>query len=383
MPNLRIKNKGLKEGWSKAEREKANGKTRIALWKILGEQEIHPWKIIDTKEGYIIVIKEEYMEKALKMETKEELEKLELEISAPPEYKANRTLIVKRVDNHIDEYSIDELKGNIAENNRWMSIEELYKFKNGNFRTVKIVLENMQQIQKAMTEGVLIGNQLISPQSIEREIYVKIQQCNNCYSHDHKTDECKEEKIARCIKCGADGHTSAECTAKKLKCRNCHQEHNVFAAKCPIRKEIVKEKVKQLREKQKKVINTYAGAAKPIQTPVINQQNQTVNISNIIKIPENAITTILTSIVVGNLEEAAKPGSFQNIMDDMFNLNGLHKVKFPQKMNHKGILNLMGIAAGNATEEEKEISHKEKENIEERQTEDDEEKEKSRRKRRG
>ena len=93
---------------------------------------------------------------------------------------------------------------------------------------------------KADKEGMIILFQRIPPKRIEKEIFVKLLPCNNCFRYDHGRKDCKEEKKTLCAYCGSDGHKQSSCVNPEPKCLNCGEAHRTLAAQCKIKKELIK-----------------------------------------------------------------------------------------------------------------------------------------------
>ena len=204
MPSIKIKNNNI-------ETEESLTQTRIKLWTVLGALKINPWKINNGKDSFYAVMNEENWEKMMKKEVKEELNKINLEIITPPEFRSSRTILARNVDSQIDVYSIEEIKESLKKENPWMTVESINVFRTGPMRCIKIVMENNQQVQKALTNGILIKSQSIPNNSIEKEIYCNIETCYNCYSYEHKTKNCDKEKIIIYTNCSQEGHKYNNC----------------------------------------------------------------------------------------------------------------------------------------------------------------------------
>ena len=128
-----------------------------------------------------------------------------------------------------------------------------------------------------------------------------------------------------------------ECTATEPKCINCGGQHRTLAAACRIRKEIIKNKSKEYRERsksRKRQQESYATAVRtgatyatssatsaatqnPDITPLTAEETKLI------------ITTIMSAVVYAQYMEALEPGSYQKNIDEMYKLNGLPPVRFP------------------------------------------------------
>ena len=123
------------------------------------------------------------------------------------------------------------------------------------------------------------------------------------------------ESYAICSECGRTGHRFHQCNSQHKKCINCGQNHRTLAYKCPKRKEVIKQKVKEKKEKVQKIPEG------DIQRAVERQIRE--------DLPENYLITVASAIALAEIREKECPGTYQYIMDEMFRANGLSTVKFP------------------------------------------------------
>ena len=54
-----------------------------------------------------------------------------------------------------------------------------------------------------------------------------------------------------CAFCGEEGHKQGQCKSTAPMCLNCGGDHKTLAAKCQVRKNLIKEKRKELRERSR------------------------------------------------------------------------------------------------------------------------------------
>ena len=170
------------------------------------------------------------------------------EIKTPIEYSAMKTVIVKQIDEIIDEYSLEEIRENIETLNQWAKVTNVYKFGTTS-KMLKVQFDNTSMANKAVTEGMIILYQRIPPRQIEKEIFMKLTPCNNCFQYDHETKKSKEEKLTVCAFCGASGHKQSACKSTTPKCINCGRSHRTLAAQCLLRKQLIKTKRTEVRER--------------------------------------------------------------------------------------------------------------------------------------
>ena len=192
-------------------------------------------------------------------------------------------------------------------------------------------------VQTALTKGMVILHQFIPHWSIEKEIFVRLTPCRNCFAYEYKIKDCPSEQKMRCTFCG-EGHKQTDCRATTPKCINCGGAHRTLAAACKIRKEIIKKRSKEKRDRSKSrtrqegtqgfaEAQSYAvmagtgggGARKEPETTTPLTKKET----------KDMLTVIMSAIVYGHYMEALVPGSFQDNVNEIYKLNGLKNVKFP------------------------------------------------------
>ena len=113
----------------------------------------------------------------------------------------------------------------------------------------KIVILNHNSINKITSEGLKLLGGIIDTDLIGREIHFNLVYCFKCFSFDHDSKVCKLGQ--KCVRCG-ESHSVAQCKNNYLKCVNCEGDHNALALKCRKRKEVIAQKVKDLKESAQK-----------------------------------------------------------------------------------------------------------------------------------
>ena len=127
---------------------------------------------------------------------------------------------------------------------------EVYKF-NTESKMVKIQFESTAMANRAAKDGIIILNQRIPARRIEKEIFVKLMPCNNCYGYDHETKNCTREKLTLCAYCREEGHKQNNCRSETPRCLNCGGAHRTLAAQCRIRKDLIKSRRKEIRQRSR------------------------------------------------------------------------------------------------------------------------------------
>ena len=305
---------------------------RDLLWQSIGLAHATTYKVDDAKDAYYLVTSDENVEKLLSIESKDIFKQNGFEIQNPPEYNALRTITAKYVDRQVLEYREDDIKKNIEKENEWAKVEEVIKIPN-NPHILKVRFETTQMARKAIDGGILILHQSIPSKDVEKEIFINLTPCYRCYSYEHRLKDCdKDETYKACSECASKEHTYRDCQATTKKCLSCHQDHRTLAAKCQVRKDIIKKRIKEERTKnigQRSSQNiqqkTYAGAL------TNNSPNNPLDLFS--TLPKNAPSVILSAIAYGYYREAQEKGSFQKSVDEMYILNNIPTVKFPTDIN--------------------------------------------------
>ena len=165
---------------------------------------------------------------------------------APIEFGAMKTIVIRQIYEMIDDYNDEEIKESIEYLNEWAKVEEIFKFGTTS-KMLKVRFTNTAMVKRAESQGIVVLNQGINPRRIEREreIFIKINACNNCFKYDHDTKRCDKDKKMLCAFCGEEGHKQGQCKSTVPKCLNCGGDHKTLAAKCQVRKNLIKEKRKE------------------------------------------------------------------------------------------------------------------------------------------
>ena len=97
-----------------------------------------------------------------------------------------------------------------------------------------------------------------------------------------------------------------------------------MAAKCPIRKNLVRTKIREIRAKSLSVPKEGGGTV-PTTLPI-----DTTQIMKNIKLPDSYLAVMAAAITLAEKRETEVPGTFQFIMDEMLKANNIPTVKFPE-----------------------------------------------------
>ena len=220
---------------------------RNKLWECLGVCQVDVWKVKDGVGAYFVILDKSNCQKLLEENTKTTFKGKSFEIINPPDLNANRTVVVRNLDRQIDEWDEENIKEYITERNSWLKVESIVKLPTTS-KIIKIKCETEAMAERAIKDGLYICHQYMRPEFIEKEIFVRIIPCYNCYEYEHLTKDCTKVKQTICTNCAEIGHLQDNCE-KTPKCINCEGQHRTLAAACPIRKRLIKEKGKVIRQR--------------------------------------------------------------------------------------------------------------------------------------
>ena len=286
-----------------------------ALWQGLNKAEAYVYKMLQAKEAFFLVTDGEQAERILKPEIRDFLKGKGLEIQVPPEYMAMRTVMVKGLEWCVAELSNIQIQDQIETNYPNWKIEKVIKIPN-NSKLMKLVCKSARTAEEIVNKGIVISNQKFAGRSLERETYVNITPCFRYYSYDHIMKRCTTSSTYKiCSECSKDGHRFNECTSSTKKCINCGQDHKTTAFKCPVRKEILRQKIANMKKKKEPVSES------DIRKAVERQIKE--------DLPNNYLAVIASAVTLADMREMECPGTFQYIMEEMYLANNLPKITFP------------------------------------------------------
>ena len=165
-------------------------KRKGELYIVLGKFGIFQSKMHSGQGIFFPIIYVTDLEELLKDEVKNYASDKGFEIKTPIEYSAMKTVIIQQ----IDEYPLEDIKENIETVNQWAKVTDVYKFGTTS-EMLKVQFDNTSMANKTVSEGMIILYRRVPPKHIEKEIFIKLKPCNNCFQYDHKMMKCKEEKL--------------------------------------------------------------------------------------------------------------------------------------------------------------------------------------------
>ena len=149
----------------------------------------------------------------------------------------------------IADFSDQEIIDKIQKANTWVKIDSIYRLRSGQILKVKFTATEMAN--KAIRDGINVLYQKINPTYIEKETFIKLAPCFYCFRYDHKTQNCTKPKQTLCSFCASKDHNHNNCKANSPKCLNCGGNHKTLAASCPVRKDLIKNRAKESRDRSR------------------------------------------------------------------------------------------------------------------------------------
>ena len=273
-------------------------------------------KIVESKEAFFLITDMKGMDFILRDETRQRLALKGFEVQYPPEFEAERTVMLRNVDSTISAMTEEQIAELIG---RDFKVKKVIKIPNAD-HLLKIVFDNVANADRAVQDGLKIKFQLFQNRNIEKEVFVPVVPCYRCYSYEHFKKNCpKNEQYKICSNCATEGHVHTDCKATQLRCINCSQDHRTLAAKCSVRKAIIRDKIKERKTRSQSTPK----ANVPIQiTPALSSHT----------LPENYLAVMAATITIADKREAEVPGIFNNIVTEMLAANNIPEVKFPDSV---------------------------------------------------
>lgn len=326
MPSIKVKDLSPNGG---------NDDRKAELWGYYATKGIKVWKVHNFREFFYLITEDEDIEKFLVEEIKDELKTLQFEIYNPPELDAIKTVILYQIDRQINSVPAADLPQIIENGNSWCKIEEVVRLGQAGL-ILKVRFTSRNLADRAITNGLYVMSQHVPPRMIAREAVVKLNPCTVCYQWSHFKNSCPTPTLIICNKCAREGHRSTTCRSQELKCINCRGDHPTLAYRCPIRKQLIKDKRSEEIKKNRNRQTSYAGALQHQDNMVNNNMQPPIGPQR--SMNPDALSHIMSSMVFSQMGEFYKPGTFQDTLDQCYAANDLPKFKIPE-----GLVTTLGL----------------------------------------
>ncbi len=310
-------------------------KKKKKLLEILCTKEIHVTKIFNTNDGFaLLLLNEENAEKIFTKGLKDSLDREGFSPLMTPELKVKKSIIVTRVEDLIYDRYEDEIADELKLKNSWIgdAIDSVFKFPNSS--TIKITFTQTNLAKKSIEKGLLAFNLSIPPSDIKQETFIQMKTCMKCYRiEDHSTRDCPKDVSFRiCSECSKEGHVWYQCKKQAKKCINCGENHSTLAMKCMKRKIVITEKRK--KEDTRKNLS-YVAATRSRDN--FQQQPHILDTPNITK--EDTLK-IQMCFVHAHCKNTENPGSYEEELNKILNINSLPCIKIPEIPNSQNVFSL-------------------------------------------
>ena len=326
----------------KDSRPSADDSRRQEVWKILQDHHCMAWKVYKAGNGFAITTDDKVIEEITKTTIKTQFSNHGFEVLDPPELNAKRTLVITQADSFVLSKGNDEIKNELERTKTGIKVTEVIRLPNAS-SIFKLKFESTQMVQKCLDEGILLFSQSFPPRNLNEDVYVSLPQCMRCYSYTHTKKDCPQPATYKiCSNCSAVDHTYAECHSAFRKCVTCAGDHPTLAARCPTRRDMVKNKAKQLRDQSRIQSGTsYATVVVGNGSNNTNNRNNQTSSQAWQQPPKQQSIVINTALIQANIAEAASPGCFQQVLDDIYKANGLTPVIIPPSARATASINQM------------------------------------------
>ena len=174
-----------------------SGGRRRELWAALGGIGVFPVKMHDSKGAFFPIVRIDELEKLLTEDAKKKMKDKGYEVVAPIEWEAMKSVVVRELDSSIRTYDQDEIDS-IERLNNWAKVDSVYVFKIA-ANLMKIIFRTSAMALQAQKEGIIINNKFIPSKRVEKEIFVRLDPCRNCFSYNHETKHYAQNAVKTTI----------------------------------------------------------------------------------------------------------------------------------------------------------------------------------------
>ena len=191
-------------------------------------------KILEKKFGFLIVCSTTRdADKIFDEAVLSLLSAGEVQPVMPVELKAERSVIVNRLDAMIYSLSIENIKQEILARNSWCTVRDVVKFSNSS--GMKLTFSSSDIADRVCEQGFFITKLFIFSHYIFKDEFVPVLTCYRCYKlEDHRTSQCPQNPdYVICSLCASRDHGWKTCENVTKKCVNCDGPHPTLSMSCP------------------------------------------------------------------------------------------------------------------------------------------------------
>lgn len=260
-----------------------------------------------------------------------ELKKLNLEPTTPPEIRARRTIFVRQLDQYAGEQTPEAIKAEIEKNHPWLKAE-VHKIKTYT-HVIKLVCDDSTMADRILRDGLTAFYTRITSRQCELEKFTHLKICFKCYKYEsHGTGECKSQTVV-CSECAEEGHNFKQCQNDFKRCLNCPEDsnhHRTLAAACPAKKAAIRTKESLIKKKlEKKENSTYAN----IVQQTLKETKETPRPQ--LKLGNEVNTKLLAIIFECHVAAITTGEKFNDMLSEQLKRNYNIDAKFPDRDSQK------------------------------------------------
>lgn len=283
--------------------------SRSNLLQICMNGSVRVSRVVAISEGFLLhCASADYADTLFSDEVHDALVSCHFEPVMPPELKAKRCIILRRLDNIIYENDPTDIAKEIENNNHWSRVKDVFKFPNS--RAIKVTFSSAEMAVKSTSSGLCLYHLYIPSCDIVVDQYISVVTCYRCFKiDDHLTFSCPMDTTYKiCSNCASPGHDWKTCESSIKKCINCGKDHHSLSMSCPVRKEV-------LRGKRN------SGSGRKF-AQVVSSANETRN--DVPHLPDtDVMAKSYACIVLALIKNDERPGSFDKSLNDLFQANKL------------------------------------------------------------
>lgn len=295
-----------------------NQNKRDALLKMLYDYHVNCSRIIQANPKLVLVYCNDSndVDSVFSSKCISDLKVLGYEPIVPPDLRAKRSIIIKRLDSFIHGQSVENIKSELENVNSWLEIYDIYKFPKS--KTLKITFVNQCMAKTAIEKGILMFRLSIPSNDIFPEEYVNLMICYQCYKwDDHLTESCQMGSHFKvCSLCSSNDHTFKDCKSESKKCINCEGSHSTLSHSCPRRRDIARKKTETPLLNTATNTRTPKYVAPPPAPPIHNQDNL-----------NKSIVKSAMCMIMASLNKPKDNQSYQVTLNKLLTLNDLPQFK--------------------------------------------------------
>lgn len=286
------------------------------LLSLLSKHDIYATRVIPNNDGFVVLTyNDSELDKIFDGTTNNDLINNGFTPIIPLQLRANRSVVIFKVDNHIYQHPEDDMITEMEGKNEWIEkITQVYKSQQSN--TLKITFSTTREAKKAQEVGIKLYSMRLPSYDVKQDKHHHINTCFKCYMlEDHFTNKCpRGETFKLCSECGVEGHVWRDCVADQKCCPNCRGPHSAMAMRCPMRKDILNEKRKEDKEKTEATYTATLKKNLPIPTFNLPTNDQPIS---------DRHDRMYMCMLHAHYKNSEQPGTYSKVLNKMLTDNKL------------------------------------------------------------